>query len=216
MSPVEGLADRLALVVITDAGCAPRGEVVPVVEGALQGGAPCIQLRAKDASAREMLELAQRLRRLTRHAGALLVVNDRLDVALASGADGAHLGDDDLPLPAARRVAPPPFLLGRSVDTPEQAAEAQRQGADYVGVGPVWATPSKTDAGTAIGLEGLEAVRRVVDLPIVAIGGVDAVNAAEVASAGADGVAVIRAVMAAASPGAAARRLLEEMRRGGR
>ena len=117
MSPGE-LAARLSLVVITDAECAAGRGLVQVVRAALRGGAPAVQVRAKTETARETVELSRSLREETRAAGALLFVNDRVDVALAAGADGAHLGDDDLPLAAARSIVPPGFLLGRSVDTP--------------------------------------------------------------------------------------------------
>lgn len=208
------LPERLALVVITDAACGPGRELVEVTRAALSGGAPSVQLRMKGAGGREMVELGRRLLEETRAAGALLWVNDRLDVALAIGADGAHLGEDDLPLPEARRISPEGFLLGRSVDDPEGARRAVREGADYLGLGPVYATPSKTDAAAPIGIEGVRAVCAGVGIPVVAIGGVDVETAAEVAGAGAAGVAVIRAVMQAADPAAAAGALLAAVRDG--
>lgn len=214
MTAAGRLADRLSLIVITDPDCGDGRSLVEVVRAALQGGAPAIQLRDKRADGRALLELATRLSAETRSAGALLFVNDRLDVALAAGADGAHLGDDDLPLPAARRIVPPGFLLGRSVDDADQARAAAADGADYVGVGPVLSTPSKPEAGDAIGVEGVARVCGAVDLPVVAIGGVDGATAAAIAEAGAAGVAVIRAVMRAADPGHAARELLAAFRRG--
>lgn len=216
MNDAGDLARRLSLVVITDPDCGPGRELVEVVRAALQGGAPAVQLRAKRESTRALLELARVLREETRRAGALLFVNDRVDVALAARADGAHLGDDDLPLAEARRLAGPGLLLGRSVDNPGQAAAAARAGADYVGVGPVLGTPSKPDAGVPIGMEGVAAVRGQVEVPVVAIGGIDADTAAAVARAGADGVAVIRAVMGAADPAAAARALLRAVEAGRR
>jgi thiamine-phosphate pyrophosphorylase len=207
------LAERLALVVVTDAACGEGRELVEVVRAALAGGAPAVQLRAKRESTREMVELALRLGEETRRAGALLFVNDRLDVALAAGADGVHLGDDDLPLPAARRIAPAGFLIGRSVATPDEATQAVRDGADYLGVGPVFATLSKADAGDAIGAGGVRAVCAAArGVPVVGIGGIDAANAREVAAAGAAGVAVIRAVMLAADPEAATAALLRAVR----
>lgn len=210
----DDLAARLALMVITDPRCGEGRELLDVVRAALQGGAPCIQLRAKTETAREMVELARALREATRAAGALLVVNDRVDVALAAGADGAHVGDDDLPVPAARRIVPPGFLLGRSTETPEQAVQARRDGADYVGVGPVYETASKDDAGPSVGLARVAAVTQAAGIPAVGIGGIDAVNAAEVVRAGAAGVAVIRAVMQAPDPAEAVRELLREVHAG--
>ncbi|HEV2150418.1 MAG TPA: thiamine phosphate synthase, partial [Longimicrobiaceae bacterium] len=152
------LARSLALVVITDPRCGEGRALVDVVRAALRGGAPSIQLRAKTETAREMAELARTLREETRAAGALLWVNDRVDVALAAGADGAHVGADDLPVAAVRRIAPPGFLLGRSVETPEEAVRAREDGADYVGVGPVYETSSKDDAGLPVGLARIAAV----------------------------------------------------------
>ena len=210
----EGLSERLALVVITDPECGAGRDLVDVVRSALRGGAPSIQLRAKREPTREMVELGRRLRAETKAAGALLFVNDRVDVALVIGADGAHLGDDDLPLDAARAISPPGFLLGRSVDTPDEARLAARQGADYVGAGPVLATPSKLDAAPAIGLDGIREICEATSLPVVAIGGVDAENAAEIARAGAAGIAVIRAVMLAPHPEDAARELVGAVRKG--
>ena len=211
MTHAEELASRLALVVVTDPDCAGR-DLVEVVEAALHGGAPAIQLRWKAGPTRELVEAARKLRAATTRAGALLFVNDRVDVAMVVGADGAHVGDDDLPLRAARAIVPTGFLLGRSVDTPEEARRAEREGADYLGAGPVQATPSKVDAADAIGIAGIAAIRAAASLPLVAIGGVDADNAAEIARGGADGVAVIRAVIRAVDPAAAARDLVEAVR----
>ncbi len=207
------LAERLGLIVVTDAACGEGRALVEVVRAALAGGAPAIQLRAKLEPTRDTVALAERLLVETRRAGALLFVNDRVDVALAVGADGAHLGDDDLPLPAARRIVPAGFLLGRSVETPAQAEAAVREGADYIGVGPVFATLSKADAGEAIGTEGVRAVCAAAGrVPVVGIGGIDRSNARAVAAAGAAGVAVIRAVMIAPDPAAASAHLLAAVR----
>ena len=194
--------------VITDPSCGEGREIVEVVRAALRGGAGAVQLRGKEMTGREMVELGQRLRSATREAGALLFVNDRVDVALAIDADGAHVGDADLPLTSARRITPSSFLLGRSVDGLDSARAAELEDADYLGVGPVYGTPSKLDAGPAIGLGPIRAIRAATTLPLVAIGGIDAGNAADVADAGADGVAVIRAIMQAADPAEAVRSLL--------
>jgi thiamine-phosphate pyrophosphorylase len=208
MSAAGALVARLRLMVLTDPACGPDRSIVEVVRASLRGGAPAVQIRAKGGDTRDMLELALALRVETTRAGALLFVNDRVDVALASDADGAHVGDDDIPLEVARRIAPQGFLLGRSVNTADEAVIAMRQDADYLGVGPVFSTPSKADAGDAIGADGIAMVRSVTSLPIVAIGGLDLDNSAEIAAAGADGVAVIRAVMQAGDPEDATRRLL--------
>jgi thiamine-phosphate pyrophosphorylase len=214
MSAADTLAARLRLVVLTDPNCGPNRSLLDVVRASLRGGAPAVQIRAKEGEARDILELARALRQETTKAGALLFVNDRVDVALAADADGAHVGDDDIPLEAARRISPRGFILGRSVNTAAEALTAMRHGADYLGVGPVFGTPSKSDAGDAIGAEGIASVRSVTTLPIVAIGGLDLTNSSEIATAGADGVAVIRAVMLADDPEDATRRLLSAIDEG--
>lgn len=207
MTPAE-LAARLRLIVITDAELARPRAVVEVVAAALAAGAPAVQARAKDASARELLELGRSLLPLAREHGALLFVNDRLDVALALGADGVHLGPDDIPVAAARRAMGPGFLIGSSTDDPEIARRLVADGADYIGCGTVYSTSTKSDAGEVIGLEGLDRVARAVAVPVIGIGGITVARAAEVATTSAAGIAVVGAVMAAADPGTAARGLL--------
>lgn len=203
------LVNVLRLVVITDSRLAAPRALEQVVQEALSGGARAIQLREKTASSAQLLNTAMTLRQLTREAHALLFVNDRLDVALAAGADGAHLGPDDLPLEAARRVTPPDFLLGYSTDDPDVARRAEAEGADYLGCGAVWPTSSKAVGDEAIGIERLDQVSRAVRIPVVAIGGVTQERALEVARTRAAGVAVIGAIMGAADPRAAAAALLE-------
>ncbi|HST58582.1 MAG TPA: thiamine phosphate synthase [Longimicrobium sp.] len=202
------LRERLRLIVVTDPDCGAGRGVADVVRAALRGGAPAIQLRMKDAPAREMAEVARTLLVETRAAGALLFINDRVDVALAVGADGAHLGQDDLPMAAARGIVPPGFLLGVSAETTALARQAEEDGADYVGVGPVYATGSKADAGDAIGTGRITEVASAVRIPVVGIGGIAIGNAPAVVRAGAAGVAVISAVMRAEDPEAAVRALL--------
>lgn len=180
-----------------------------VVGEVVAGGATAVQLRDKEAPPRELLGLARRLRAVTARHGALLIVNDRLDIALAAEADGVHLGPDDVPVAAARRVVPDDFLLGHSTDDPGVARRAQAHGADYIGCGTVFPTTGKADAGAVIGVGGLAAVARSVRIPVLAIGGVTAERVPSLGRSGADGVAVISAVMAARRPGNAARRLRE-------
>jgi thiamine-phosphate diphosphorylase len=212
MSPRSDIRGRLALMVITDP--AARIGMVAAAEAAVAAGAPALQLRWKGATTRQMLEVARELRRITLTSGALFIVNDRVDVALVAGADGAHLGDDDLPLAAARRIVPGGFVLGRSVDTAEEARAAEAAGADYIGVGPVFHTSSKRDTGEVVGAGGVATVRSRVGLPMIGIGGIDADNAARVVAAGADGVAVLGGVMGAADPAEATGSLLHAIRRG--
>jgi thiamine-phosphate pyrophosphorylase len=202
------LGDRLRLLVITDAEQAAPRPVWDVVAAALAAGAPAVQLRDKRATPRELLETAQALRSATRAAGALLFVNDRLDVAIAAEADGVHLGPDDIPVASARAHAPAGLLIGASTDDPNRARALVREGADYIGCGTVYPTASKPDAGDAIGLERLDAVARAVPVPVLGIGGIDAERSASIAETRAAGVAVIGAVMAAEDPAAAVEALL--------
>ncbi|MCA9737838.1 MAG: thiamine phosphate synthase [Gemmatimonadota bacterium] len=203
------IPDRLRLMVLTDRSAAGGRAVEWVVERALAAGAPAVQLRDKSASARTLMESARRLRALTAEYGALFLVNDRLDVALASGADGAHLGPEDLPLPAARALAPEGFVLGYSTDDPDRARAAASEGASYIGCGTIFPTHSKADAGAAVGPDRVRAVARAAGIPVVAIGGIDTHNVAALAGCGAAGIAVLGAVMSAPDPGAATRALLE-------
>ncbi|GAB4264343.1 MAG: thiamine phosphate synthase [Deferrisomatales bacterium] len=174
---------------------------------ALEGGADVIQFRQKEGATRELIEVARRLKRLCEAAGALLIVNDRVDVALAADADGVHLGREDFPIPLARTLLGEGRLVGGSAATLAEARRCVDEGADYVGFGPVFPTGSKADAGPVSGLEGLRRVARAVPVPVIAIGGVDATNAPEVLGAGARGIAVISAVCCQADPREAARRL---------
>jgi thiamine-phosphate pyrophosphorylase len=188
----------LRLIVITDRALAAPRSVPEIVRQSLQAGAPAIQLRDKHATARELLQQAEQLRALTREFDALFFVNDRLDVALACGADGVHLGPDDIPLAAARAATPAGFLIGTSTDDPAVARAAARAGADYIGCGAVFGTTSKSEAaGEAIGTKRLNQVVAAVNIPVIAIGGVNTDNVATVATAGAAGVAVIGAIMTA-------------------
>lgn len=195
---------------ITDAALAAPRDVVDVVKAAVASGAPAVQLRDKRASARELVEVATRLRTITSASGVLLFVNDRFDVAMAVGADGVHVGPDDVPVRALREVAPAGFLIGTSTDEPDTARVLVREGADYIGCGAVYATSTKADAGEVIGIAGLQRVADAVDVPVIAIGGVTAERTREIAThTGAAGVAVVGAVMGAPDPGMATRELLE-------
>jgi thiamine-phosphate pyrophosphorylase len=189
-----------------------------VVAAAIDGGVDVVQVREKERSAREQLELAQELREPTAEAGVALVVNDRVDVARAADADGVHLGDDDVPVSVAREQLGEDALVGRSVSTVEAAEEAEAAGADYLGVGALYTTSSKdVDADEqAIGLDVVGDIAAAVDIPFVGIGGVTADNAADVVAAGADGVAVITAITQADDPEAATRALGDAVAEGKR
>lgn len=183
-----------------------RSEVIALA--ALDAGVRAIQIREKEGTARRALEVALALRGVSRERGALLLVNDRLDLVLAAGADGVHLGQEDLPVATARAILGPDALIGLSITDPEQLDGPDVRDADYLGIGAVFPTGSKSDARYT-GLELLAAARAAVDLPIVAIGGITVENAAAAVRAGADVLAVISAIAAAPDPGSAARRLLE-------
>jgi len=198
-------ASRAQLHVLTDPGLSRGRSHAAIARAALAGGADVVQLRDKTLSPAALTKVARALRDIVREAGGTFVVNDRLDVALEVGADGLHLGPDDLPVSVVR----PRWegLLGASARTEERALLLRDEGADYLGVGPVFGTSTKADAPGAIGLEGLARIVAVVDLPVIGIGGIDATNAAEVIRAGAAGVAVISSVVGAPDPEAAVREL---------
>jgi len=201
------LHDRLRLHVLTDRTLARGRSTAEVVTAALAGGATVVQLRDKERTGAALVGVGRHLRALTRAQGGLLIVNDRVDVALAIDADGAHVGQDDLPARAARRVLGPDRLLGVSARTVEEAVRAAGEGADYIGFGPVFPTATKGDAGPPRGLEDLRRACRAVAVPVVAIGGITSDNVGGVLAAGAAGVAVIAAVVTAADMTAATRTL---------
>ena len=181
---------------------------VQIAAAAIAAGIGIVQLREKLGTARRALEIAVALRSATREHGGLLLVNDRLDLALAADADGVHLGQGDMPVAVARAILGPDALIGLSITDPAQLEMRDVRDADYLGVGAVFPTDSKADARYT-GLELLAAARGAVDLPIVAIGGITPENAAAAVQAGADVVAVIGAIAGAADPESAARHLLE-------
>ena len=195
------------LYVVTDETIGRGRSHAELARRAVAGGADAVQLRDKRLSGRELLDAASEVREVTRDAGALFIVNDRLDVALAAGADGVHLGESDLPIGHARRLSPPGFIIGASVGSVAAAVRAAAAGADYVALSPTFSTGSKDDAGPGCGLAALEGVRAAVSLPLVAIGGITTENVGDVIAAGADGVAVISAVVGQEDVTAAARDL---------
>ncbi|MCG0278758.1 MAG: thiamine phosphate synthase [Thermanaeromonas sp.] len=197
------------LYVITSSELSRGRETLEVVQAALAGGATIIQLREKNWPARKLVEVGREIRKLTKEAGAGFIVNDRLDIALALEADGVHIGQEDLPVDVARRLLGPGKILGVSVGSVEEAKEAVAQGADYLGVGSIFATASKTDAGPPVGVELIRQIKKEVNVPVVGIGGINLSNAAQVIEAGADGVAVISAVVSAEDIKSAARSLLK-------
>jgi thiamine-phosphate pyrophosphorylase len=203
-------ADHLPLMVLTDPGLLGGRDPVAVCRAAVRGGATMIQVRWKTGSPRDLLALT---RTLVRALPVPVLVNDRVDVALLAGAAGAHLGQEDVPLDVLRPHVPAGFLLGISVGSRAEAARARTWPADYWSVGPCYATANKPDAGPALGASGFAALARLSPgLPVVAIGGITARNAAALAQAGAAGFAVIGAVLGVSDPEAAARALRSAFR----
>jgi thiamine-phosphate pyrophosphorylase len=183
-----------------------------MVESALKGGADAVQLREKDLSARELIRLAKDLQALCDRFGALFFLNDRVDAAFAADVDGVHLGQEDLPIRTAREILGHRKLIGASCHSTAQALAAHGDGADYVSCGPLFATPTKPDY-RPVTLDLIAQYRQVVRLPFVAIGGIDGTNVEQVIRAGADRVAVVRAVCGADDPEAAARSIKERILR---
>lgn len=203
-APEPGRFD-LSVYLVTDTWLSgPRG-VAEVAAAAARGGVTIVQLRDPDATTRALIAAAGALQAVLAPHGVPLVINDRVDVALAVGADGVHLGDRDMPAATARRLLGPGRIVGVTVHDAAEARAVDTEIADYAGIGPVFATTTKAEARPAIGVDGFRALRRLVPLPVVGIGGVDATRAADVIAAGADGVAVVSAICAAPDPEAAAR-----------
>jgi thiamine-phosphate pyrophosphorylase len=195
------------LYVITDEAIAGGLSHEEVARRAIAGGADVIQLRDKVCGCRELCRIGRALRTITMKTGTLFIVNDRLDVALACGADGVHLGQNDIRVGVARQIAPSGFIIGISVGTVDEAVQAEDEGADYLAISPVFSTASKNDAGPGRGLDVVREIRRSVSVPVIAIGGINLDNVREVIAAGADGVAVISAVVGSRDIIATAREL---------
>ena len=200
-----------SLYLVTDRALARGRATAEIVRAAVAGGVTCVQLREKECGTREFIEEARAVQAGLRGTGVPLIVNDRVDVALAVGAEGVHLGQRDMAIADARRLGPPGWIVGVSAESVEDAVRAEREGADYVGASPVFATPTKADHAAPLGLDGLRRLRAAVKLPLVAIGGIHAGNARETVRAGADGLAVVSAIVAADDPRAAAEILRREI-----
>jgi thiamine-phosphate pyrophosphorylase len=195
------------LYVVTDETLPPGRSHVEIARAALEGGARIIQLRDKRRDAGELLPLAEEIRALCRPFGAIFIVNDRVDLAVASNAAGVHLGQTDLPVRAARKMLGPDKLIGVSVENEEQVLQAEREGADYLGVGAIYGSATKPDAGEAVGPGQIARFHAISRLPIVAIGGITLERVPEVVAAGARAIAVVGAVVGAPDPKQAAREL---------
>lgn len=203
----EPLVD-FSLYLITDRKQTPGGDLCSAVEGALRGGVRAVQLREKDLSARELYELACRVKNITSRYGAKLLINDRLDVALAAGADGVHLGESSLPLQHARKIVGDRLLVGVSCHGREGALAAQENGADFITFSPIYFTPSKAPYGEPVGTERLAEACRLLRIPVFALGGIKKERVREVLDQGARGIALISAILAAKDPERAAREMV--------
>lgn len=196
------------LYLVTDAGLSRGRSHDEVVAAAIRGGVSVVQYRDKDASTRRMIETAQILQVLCRADNVPFIVNDRLDVALAVDADGIHVGQDDMPARTARRLIGPTKILGVTAGDLEEALAACADGADYIGLSPVFETATKSDTGNTLGLEAFAAIAHRCTLPVVGIAGINASNATGVIQAGASGIAVVSAIVSADDIEAAARKLI--------
>lgn len=197
------------LYLITDRKSTGGRPLLAAVEEALQGGVRAVQMREKDLSSRELYELAYELRKLTARYEARLLINDRVDIALAVDADGVQLGNDSLPVHRARKLLGEQKLIGVSCHNQVNAIMAQEKGADFITFGPVYFTPSKAKYGEPVGLDKLLGVTGILRLPVFAIGGIKPANTREVIDAGAAGVALISAILAAPAPAEEARTLVD-------
>ncbi len=198
--------------VLTDICLQTHFSHVELAKLAIGGGADTIQFRQKDGATREMIRVAELIQALCQSAGVTFIINDRVDVAIASHADGVHLGQDDFPIPLARKLLGEKAIIGGSAGSMEEARKCLSEGADYIGFGPVYPTASKGDAGPAAGLDLLKEIVEAIPLPIIAIGGITADNTPPVMQTGVHGIAVISAVCCQDDPAEAARclcRLLE-------
>ncbi len=195
------------LCLVTDRELMQGRSIETVIAAAIRGGVGIVQLREKTCATREFVELARRVRALLEGSGVPLLINDRVDVALAAGADGVHVGQNDMMVADVRRLMGARAIIGLSVETMQQVTEAEEYAVDYLGVSPVYSTPTKLDTITEWGLNGLRRLQSVSHHPLIAIGGINSENAAGVIKAGASGIAVVSAICAAADPESAARKL---------
>jgi len=194
---------------VTDRGLSRGRSTLEILQGAVRGGVTCVQLREKNCPIRDFIEQANSIKAYLRAHDIPLIINDRLDVAQAVGADGVHLGQSDMLLHVAWEILKDSMIIGISAESLQNAIEAEKGGADYIGVSPIYATPTKTDTAPPLGLEGLREIRNAVRIPLVGIGGLTKDNAGEVIKHGADGVAVVSAIVSADDPELATKELLK-------
>ncbi len=203
------------LYLVTDRGLSKGRTTLEIVQAAVRGGVTCVQLREKNCSVREFIEQALSVKYFLKQHNIPLIINDRVDVAQAVQADGVHLGQSDMPCKMARAVLKDSMIIGISAETLEHAVQAEKDGADYIGAGPIFFTATKTDLSPILGLNGLCKIRKAVRIPVVAIGGININNAEEVIHNGADGIAVVSAIVSADDPEKAAGELRKILKSAG-
>ncbi len=200
-----------SLYLVTDRGLSRGRSSEEIVRAAVRGGVTCVQLREKNCSTREFVREARSLQPILQRLKIPLIINDRLDVALAIGADGVHLGQSDMHISDARRLVGEAMIIGISAENRGDAILAEQQGADYIGISPVFATDTKVDTASPLGLDGIRQIRKAVKIPLVGIGGIHVGNARDIISAGADGIAVVSAIVSATCPETAAAELKKRL-----
>jgi len=197
------------LYLVTDEGASLGRNIIDIVRQAVKGGVTIVQLREKELDTRQFIERARKLQKILKPHNVPLIINDRIDIALAVNAEGVHIGQKDMPFGQVKKIIPGNMIVGLSVETIEQLKEAESLPADYLAVSPVFSTPVKTDFDQKPwGLEGLAEARKLTLHTLVAIGGINASNARDVISAGADGIAVVSGICSAGNPEAASRELI--------
>lgn len=202
-----------SLYLVTDRDILKRRDILIATEEAIKGGVTLVQLREKSISSLDFYNLALKMKKLTHYYNVPLIINDRLDIALAADADGLHIGQDDLPIEAARKLLGKSKILGYSVGNVEEAIFGVKNGADYLGAGPVYPTGSKSDAREPIGIDCLRSIKENVKVPIVGIGGIGMNNIAEVRASGIDGISLISAILGKDNVEAASRELISAWRK---
>ncbi len=202
-----------SLYLVTDSKLAAGRALEGIVAEAVKGGVSCVQLREKKLDTREFVAMAKRLKQLLGPLQIPLIINDRIDVALACAAEGVHLGHSDMHICDARQLVGQDMVIGISAESAEDAVAAEKDGADYIGISPVFATLTKDDIANPLGLAGVRKIRSLVDIPLVGIGGINHENCRAVIDHGADGVAVVSAIVAAPDPELAAQQLVKKLRK---
>lgn len=201
------------LYLVTDRDLTLGRDLLYVIEEAILGGVTLVQLREKECSSREFYDIALKVATLTKKHNIPLIINDRLDIALAVEAEGLHIGQSDIPYPIARKLLGKDAIIGLSVESVQDARDAETLDVDYLGISPVFSTTTKTDTAEALGIEGIKEIKKLSSHKLVAIGGINLSNTNEIISAGADGIAVVSAICSAKSPREASEELLREIKK---